>query len=63
MTLYLFERQKESVPEYVFTYAENQTADYPTTLGALKFAELVEERSQDGSGYWYRQKGAGLRRM
>ena len=46
MTLYLFERQKESVPEYVFTYAENQTADYPTTLGALKFAELVEERSQ-----------------
>ncbi len=46
MVFYLLKRQKESVPEYVFTYAENQTADYPTTLGALKFAELVEERSE-----------------
>lgn len=31
--------------QYVFNYAENQTADYPTTLGAYKFAELVEERT------------------
>ena len=36
-------RQKE--PEFVFSYAENQTEDYPTTLGAQKFAELVEERT------------------
>ncbi len=33
------------VPEYVFTYAENQTPDYPTTRGAYRFAELLEEKS------------------
>lgn len=40
--------QSESMtegPEYVFTYAENQPDDYPTTLGAYRFAELVEERT------------------
>ena len=36
---------KETVPEYVFTYAENQAEDYPTTRGAYKFAELVKERT------------------
>lgn len=35
----------ETVPEYVFSYAENQTTDYPTTMGANRFAELVEERT------------------
>ena len=35
----------ETVPEYVFTYAENQAAGYPTALGAQRFAELVEERT------------------
>lgn len=30
-----------SSPEYVFTYAENQGENYPTTQGAYKFAELV----------------------
>ena len=34
-----------SVPAYVFTYAENQTSDYPTTQGAKRFAELVRERT------------------
>ncbi len=33
------------VPEYVFTYAENQTPDYPTTRGAYRFAELLQEKS------------------
>lgn len=33
------------VPEFVFTYAENQAEDYPTTLGAYRFAELVSERT------------------
>ncbi|PHV69798.1 C4-dicarboxylate ABC transporter [Sporanaerobium hydrogeniformans] len=33
-------------PEFVFFYAENQPEDYPTTLGAYKFAELVEERTE-----------------
>lgn len=33
------------VPEYVFNYAENQAEDYPTTRGAYRFAELVEERT------------------
>ena len=32
-------------PEYVFLYAENQIADYPTTQGANRFAELVYERT------------------
>lgn len=35
----------ETVPEYVLTYAENQAEDYPTTQGAYRFAELVEERT------------------
>lgn len=39
-------RSKEIQPEYVFYYAENQTPDYPTTLGALEFARLVEEQTQ-----------------
>lgn len=39
------EQRAEIVPEYVFSYAENQAQDYPTTLGALKFAEMVEERT------------------
>lgn len=39
-------RNKEQVPEYVFTYAENQPEDYPTTLGGYKFAELVAERTE-----------------
>lgn len=38
--------QEEIVPEYVFSYAENQAQDYPTTLGAIKFAEMVEERTE-----------------
>ena len=36
----------EVEPEYVFSYAENQPEDYPTTLGAKYFAELVEERTK-----------------
>lgn len=35
----------ETVPEFVFTYAENQAEDYPTTKGAYKFVELVRERT------------------
>lgn len=40
-----FLRVKEPVPEYVFSYAENQGADYPTTLGGQYFADMVEERT------------------
>ena len=32
-------------PEFVLTYAENQPADYPTTRGAERFAQLVAERT------------------
>ena len=35
-----------SVPEFVFSYADNQSVNYPTTVGARKFAELVEERTK-----------------
>ena len=38
-------KQKEVEPKFVFSYAENQPQDYPTTLGAKRFAELVEERT------------------
>lgn len=34
------------VPEFVFTYAENQPEGYPTTQGAYRFAELVYERTE-----------------
>lgn len=34
-----------AAPEFVLTYAENQPADYPTVLGAMEFARLVEERT------------------
>ncbi len=45
MAWHCTEAEKEE-PEYVFSYAENQAEDYPTTLGAKKFAELVEERTE-----------------
>ena len=35
----------EALPEYVFTYAENQPAGYPTTLAAERFADLVYART------------------
>jgi tripartite ATP-independent transporter DctP family solute receptor len=38
-------KTEEIEPEYVLFYAENQTEDYPTTLGAMEFARLVEERT------------------
>lgn len=38
--------RKEPEPEYVFFYAENQGEAYPTTLGAYRFAELVEEKTK-----------------
>lgn len=37
---------KAEAPRYVLTYAENQAEDYPTSQGALRFAELVEERTR-----------------
>jgi tripartite ATP-independent transporter DctP family solute receptor len=39
------EKKQEIVPEYVFTYAENQAEDYPTARGAKRFAELVNKRT------------------
>lgn len=38
-------KPKEEEPVYVFSYAENQPEDYPTTMGAKYFAKLVEERT------------------
>lgn len=32
-------------PEFVLTYADNQPENYPTTLGAQYFADLVEEKT------------------
>ncbi|WP_349675015.1 TRAP transporter substrate-binding protein DctP, partial [Hungatella hathewayi] len=39
------DQKMASAPEFVFTYAENQAEDYPTTQGACRFAELVEEKT------------------
>ena len=36
---------KGITPDFVLTYGENHRLDYPTTKGALKFAELVEIRT------------------
>lgn len=37
--------EKAVTPDFVLTYADNQPAHYPTTLGAEKFAALVKERT------------------
>ncbi|MDO5575230.1 MAG: TRAP transporter substrate-binding protein [bacterium] len=34
-----------TAPEYVLTYAENQSEGHPTTQGAYRFAELVYEKT------------------
>lgn len=44
--VFFLNRQKDTVPEYVFSYAENQTNYYPTTMGGMYFAQLVEERTE-----------------
>ena len=33
-------------PELILRYADNQASDYPTTQAAIKFSELVSERTQ-----------------
>ena len=45
IAVYGYRKPKETEPEFVFSYAENQTEDYPTTLAAQFFAELVEKRT------------------
>lgn len=39
------QKEEETLPEYVFTYADNQSSSYPTIMGAYRFAELVKERT------------------
>lgn len=43
--LYYKDQESRSVPEFVLTYAENQAEDYPTTLAAQRFAEMVYEQT------------------
>lgn len=38
-------KKAETLPKLVFRYADNQPEDYPTTLAANYFAQLVEERT------------------
>jgi len=45
ITIRFFIAPKQVEPEFIFSYAENQTQDYPTTLAATYFADLVEERT------------------
>lgn len=42
---YLTGMHHVTVPEHIFRYADNQDEEYPTTLGAYYFAELVEKRT------------------
>ena len=37
---------KDVTPDFVLTYAENQTEDYPTTQAGYRFAQLVNLRSR-----------------
>ncbi len=37
--------ESSQIPDFVLTYAENHLENYPTTKGALKFAELVKEQT------------------
>lgn len=37
--------EKNKAPEFVFTYAENQSDGYPTSQGAYYFADMVEQRT------------------
>lgn len=39
---FMKERNKEQVPEYVFTYAENQPENYPTTLGGTNLRSWLQ---------------------
>ena len=39
------EKTEPVTPEFVLTYADNQPAGYPTTQGAERFAQLVQERT------------------
>ena len=39
------EKENTVTPEFVLLYAENQTEDYPTTLGGKYFAELVYQKT------------------
>ncbi len=39
-------QEAEAVPDFVLTYADNQPENYPTTRAALRFAELVFERTE-----------------
>lgn len=45
ITVYIYRIPKEIEPEFVFSYAENQTVDYPTTVAGQFFADLVEKRT------------------
>ena len=47
-TLFILKRGRaaEGNPEFVLFYAENQTENYPTTLGANYFADRVYERTE-----------------
>ena len=38
--------EDRSVPDYVLTYAENQTEEYPTTQAARYFADMVWEQTE-----------------
>lgn len=40
------EGRQKAEPDLILTYAENQASDYPTSQGAYRFAELVEERTE-----------------
>ena len=33
-------------PEFILRYADNQAPNYPTTQAAIKFSELVSDRTQ-----------------
>ncbi len=58
LAYYIYGEKNETAgPQYVFSYAENQQSDYPTTLGAVRFAELVFERTEGRIEILVKDKG------
>ena len=52
---------ESQTPELILRYAENQPEDYPTTQAALRFAELVEQRTGGRVRSWSTAAGSWVR--
>lgn len=49
------DQKMASAPEFVFTYAENQAEDYPTTQGAADLLIWWKRRPEGELRFWSRR--------